>query len=124
MRLKAFRVRMYRPILDSAWVDIDDISVIVGKNESGKTAMLKALHKFKPFKPEPYTLEREWPRGHRRERSLDAVVVQTRFVFENGETEAIANFFPGEEKPTGIEISKTYKGEYRYILLPKWGDEE
>ena len=46
-RLKAFRVKMYRPILDSRWVDVDDITVVVGKNESGKTALLKALHKFK-----------------------------------------------------------------------------
>ena len=83
MHLKAFRVHMYRPILDSGWVDIDDITVIVGKNESGKTALLKALHKFKPFSPDPYTLDREWPRGHRKEQSPDAVVVQTRFDFDD-----------------------------------------
>ena len=78
MKLRAFRVQMYRSILDSEWVDVDDITVLVGKNESGKTAILKALHKFNPFSPEPYTLDREWPRGYRKERSLDAVVVQTR----------------------------------------------
>ena len=72
MQLKGFRVWSYRPILDSGWVDLEDITVIVGKNESGKTALLKALHKFNPFKPEPYTLEREWPRGHRKMRSQDA----------------------------------------------------
>jgi len=59
MRLKAFKVKMYRPILDSGWIDISDITVVVGKNESGKTALLKALHKFNPFKPESYKLERE-----------------------------------------------------------------
>ena len=83
MRLKAFRVQMYRPILDSGWVNVDDTTVIVGKNESGKTALLKALHKFKPFSPDPYTLDREWPRGHRKKRSRYAEVVQTRFDFED-----------------------------------------
>ena len=87
MRLKAFKVKMYRPIIDSGWVDVDGVTVIVGKNESGKSALLKALHKFKSFSPEPYTLDREWPRGHRRERSTDAVVVQTRFDFEDGESD-------------------------------------
>jgi predicted ATP-dependent endonuclease of OLD family len=119
MRLKAFKVEMFRPILDSGWCDIDDLTVIVGKNESGKTGLLKALHKFKPFKPEPYTLEREWPRGHRRERSVDKVVVQTRFSFDESEANEINKLLPAEDKPTGVEISKTYKGDYKYSLLPK-----
>ena len=118
MRLKAFKIKMYRPIIDSGWVDVDGVTVIVGKNESGKSALLKALHKFKSFSPEPYTLDREWPRGHRRERSTDAVVVQTRFDFEDGESDQIAELLPCGEKPTGVEISKTYKGEYTYKFLP------
>ena len=68
--------------------------------------------------PEPYTLDREWPRGRRRERSTDAVVVQTRFEFKGGESDSIAEILPGVEKPTGVEISKTYEGEYRYKFLP------
>ena len=118
MRLKAAKVKMYRPIIDSGWIDIDDITVIVGKNESGKSALLKALHKFKSFTPDPYTLDREWPRGHKKERSLDAVVVQTRFDFEGEELDEIAELIPSEEKPTGVEISKTYEGEYKYKFLP------
>ncbi|MBU4186173.1 MAG: ATP-binding protein, partial [Proteobacteria bacterium] len=69
MKMTAFRVENYRCVFDSGWVEIDDIAVIVGKNESGKTSMLKALWKFNPFKEEPYNLDREWPRGKRRERS-------------------------------------------------------
>ena len=118
MRLKAFRVQMYRPILDSAWVDVNNITVIVGKNESGKTALLKALHKFNPFSPEPYTLDREWPRGHRQGQSPDAVVVQTRFGFEDKELANIAKLLPGGQKPTDVEISKTYEGKFTYKFLP------
>ena len=118
MRLKAFKVQMYRPILDSGWIDVDDITVIIGKNESGKTALLKALHKFKPFSPEPYTLDREWPRGHRKERSPDAVVVQTRFDFEDSESDQISELLPDGQKPTGVEIFKTYADKYAYKFLP------
>jgi hypothetical protein len=99
MRLKSFKVKMYRPILDSGWVHVDDIAVIVGKNESGKTAILKALHKFKLLSPNRIPLEREWPRGHRRERLVDAIVVQTHFEFESIEADTIAEFFPGEKGP-------------------------
>lgn len=115
MKLKAFRVRNYRAILDSTWIDLEDITVIVGKNESGKTCLLKALHKFNPFKPEPYTLEREWPRGHRRERSVDAVVVETRFDFAGAELGEVKAMWPASmETATGVEISKTYKGDLRF----------
>ncbi len=116
VKLKAFKVRMYRPILDSGWVDLDDITVIVGKNESGKTALLKALHKFKPFNPEPYTLNREWPRGHRQERSPNEVVVETRFEFEDHEEEIISDLIG--QKRTGVEIARLYSGDYEYKLLP------
>lgn len=119
MQLKAFKVKMYRPVLDSDWIDVDDITVIVGKNESGKTAILRALHKFKPFKSEPYSLEREWPRGHRKERSTEAVVVQTRFQFSDVEADEIAALFHSHQKPLGIEISKNYKGNYNFEMLSK-----
>jgi predicted ATP-dependent endonuclease of OLD family len=119
MRLSAFNVRSYRAILDSGWVDLEDITVIVGKNESGKTALLKALHKFNPFKPEPYTLEREWPRGHRKDRSPDAIVVETRFTFVDDEAAQVKALWPLQpEPPTGVEIAKTYKGDLSFRFTP------
>lgn len=119
MRLSAFKVRSYRAILDSGWVDLEDITVIVGKNESGKTALLKALHKFNPFKPEPYTHEREWPRGHRKDRSPDAIVVETRFSFVVEEAAQAKALWPLQpEPPTGVEIAKTYKGDLSFRFTP------
>ena len=118
MRLKAFKVQMYRPILDSGWVDVDDITVILGKNESGKTALLKALHKFNPFNPEAYSLDREWPRGHRRSQSPSKEVVTARFEFEDDESTEIIRVVGDRDNPTGVEIARRYNGEYRYTLLP------
>lgn len=118
MQLRSFRVLYYRPILDSGWVDVDDITVVVGKNESGKTALLKALHKFNPFKPEPYNIDREWPRGHRKERSQDQVVVETRFDFTDTEKAQVREWCPGSISPTGVQISKTYKAAFKFAFLP------
>jgi ABC-type lipoprotein export system ATPase subunit len=45
MRLLAFRIKNFRSIVDSDWTpfSIDEITVLVGQNESGKTSVLDAL---------------------------------------------------------------------------------
>ncbi len=45
MQLKAVRVQMFRNIVDSGEVAIErDVTCLVGKNESGKTALLSAIY--------------------------------------------------------------------------------
>ncbi len=51
MELKSVRIQNYRSIEDSGVVPVSDISCLVGKNESGKTAFLHALHLLSPLNP-------------------------------------------------------------------------
>ena len=51
MLLKSVRIQNYRSIDDSGEVPISDITCLVGKNESGKTAFLQALHLLNPLNP-------------------------------------------------------------------------
>jgi len=57
-----FRVENYRNVDDSGWVPLEQVTALVGRNESGKTAILKALHKFNPADSEPYMAQFEFPR--------------------------------------------------------------
>jgi energy-coupling factor transporter ATP-binding protein EcfA2 len=57
-----YRVQNFRNIDDSDWIPLERVTAFVGRNESGKTALLKALHKFNPATPEPYNPQREFPR--------------------------------------------------------------
>jgi predicted ATP-dependent endonuclease of OLD family len=118
MKMTAFRVENYRCVLDSGWVDIDDIAVIVGKNESGKTSILKALWKFNPFKPEPYNLDREWPRGKRKDRSVDKTIVAVRFGITPEEQKILGEIDDSTKGITDVEIKRNYKGTYTYNFLP------
>ncbi len=59
---KRFKVTNFRNLDDSDWIPIERVTAFVGRNESGKTALLKALHKFNPATPEPYNPQREFPR--------------------------------------------------------------
>lgn len=118
MKLKRFCVHNYRNIVDSGWIEIDDIITLVGKNESGKTSLLQALWKFNPFKEHAYSLDREWPRGRRKERSPEQVVVQTEFEFDEEEKADLAEIHESAASVTGVRIKKNYKGTFTYTFLP------
>jgi energy-coupling factor transporter ATP-binding protein EcfA2 len=51
LELKSVRIQNYRSINDSGIVPIEEITSLVGKNESGKTAFLQALHLLNPLNP-------------------------------------------------------------------------
>lgn len=119
MKLTACRVHDYRSIQDSGWVDIDDMAVIVGKNESGKTSFLKALWKFNPFHDVGYNIDREWPSGRRKEKSSDKIVVEAKFSFGSDEVSKIESIHESAKGIIGIEMARTYAGDYTHQFVPK-----
>jgi energy-coupling factor transporter ATP-binding protein EcfA2 len=62
MKALNFRVQNFKNVDDSGWIPLERVTAFVGRNESGKTALLKALHKFNPATSEPYDPQREFPR--------------------------------------------------------------
>ena len=47
MKLKSFRIFRYKSIVDSGECTLSsDFTILIGKNESGKTAILEALRDF------------------------------------------------------------------------------
>lgn len=49
MKLKSFQIREFQSVKDSGVVEIEDIACLVGKNEAGKSALLKALYRLNPI---------------------------------------------------------------------------
>lgn len=65
MKLKTVRIQNFRCIKDSTEFKVDErVTCLVGKNESGKTALLQALHKLNPTEEEYADFDdlREYPR--------------------------------------------------------------
>lgn len=111
MQLKGFRVRMYKGVIDSGWIDVESLTVLVGKNESGKTSLLKALHKLNPFTPEPYMMAQEWPRGHRRERADTQVVCTARFELSEEEVHELRTMTDQQvDLKSSILVTRDYAG--------------
>jgi predicted ATP-dependent endonuclease of OLD family len=50
MKLERFRVTKFRSVMDSGWIDCDDVTTLVGINEAGKSNLLLALWKLNPAK--------------------------------------------------------------------------
>jgi hypothetical protein len=98
---------MYKGILDSGWVEAVPLTVIVGKNEAGKTSLLRALHKLNPKSPMPYDINREWPRGHRDMKSKDQVVCTARFALS-------------EDRAGGGHVSTAAYGGWPSAPVPHW----
>ncbi len=118
MKLKQFRVQMFKCILDSGWVDVSDLTVLVGKNEAGKTSLLRALHKFHPFEPEPYSMAREWPRGHRGERSDSQVVCSATFQLSDEEISDLKQITTEKLDATALTVTRDYAGRFE-VLFPE-----
>lgn len=65
MRLVKVRIQNYRSIIDSGEIEIEKIkTILVGINEAGKTALLKAIHQLNPSSDiEEVSLLKDFPRA-------------------------------------------------------------
>jgi len=119
MKLTEFHVREYKSIQDSNPIPTGDITCLVGKNESGKTSLLKALYKLNPIVPDhgEYDVTDEFPRAEvedyrqaiENEDRQSATVVEATFQLDNREIAAIEKAFgKGVLQVPQFVISKSY----------------
>lgn len=75
MRLVTARVQKYRSIRDTGWFEIEDNkTILVGPNEAGKTAVLRALQQIHPPPSVPnFDALRDYPRSEYNDISTGAV---------------------------------------------------
>lgn len=63
MVLKKFRVKCFRSINDTDWIDVEDVTALIGTNESGKTNVLLPLWKLSPTSGGDINLLQDLPRS-------------------------------------------------------------
>src|SRR6202051_3125409 len=113
MQLTAFRIFKYRNIEDSGLVKLADrLTCIVGKNQSGKTNLLKALQKLNPHdKSIKYDVRSDWPRGGRRTKDETQIVCEAHFDLDV-EQEELAGLTESAMRATKAVVTKNYAGQY------------
>lgn len=99
MRLTSFQIGPYRNVLDTTEVTADgEVTVLVGKNESGKTNLLHALHALNPANGDRGFPRLDYPRWlqKRHERSgeyADAHPVTVTFALDEADLKAVEDRF-------------------------------
>ncbi len=123
MKLKKARVQNYWSIHDSGWFDIEaDKTVLVGPNEAGKTAVLRALQTVNMPPGRKLELDplRDYPRSRYREideglvELADVVVATAVFELEDHDRVVLAEFAPHLETATELHLQRYYDGSRRY----------
>jgi len=100
MRLISAHVARFKSVTDSGWFDIDDkVTALVGKNESGKTAVLEAMYRHNPLPSGHHTGFEELRDYPRRYRARDKTTiprtepVNLTFLIEDEDRAAVAEQF-------------------------------
>ena len=91
MRLEAFRIQNYKKIRDTGWIHCCDLTIFVGKNESGKSTIFRGLSKLNPSDGERYDGLKEFPRRRYTDEFTvqDWPVVTGRFVLDEEEHQVL-----------------------------------
>ena len=124
MRITEFRVRTFRNVLDSGAVAVEpDITCLVGKNESGKTALLQALLRTKPPVAQRLDPEEHYPRWLlTRDRANgtveDAAPIEVRFSLDDEDRAAVeALVGPDVLRSSTFRFGVRYGGSYAGVDL-------
>lgn len=118
MELKSFRVRNFRSINDSGEIDVSRITALLGRNESGKSNVLRALHSLNPadgFKA--LNPIKDFPR-HRKlsECNDNTSVVDSTWQLSEYEQRRIAEIWPVAEGVSEVTVGRRY-GDKRYVFI-------
>lgn len=115
MILKRFRICNYKVIDDTDWVPIDArVTAFVGKNEAGKSSLLRSLWKSKNVVEKRFDKLLDYPRDrYAKERKDTQDVAFLEFELNATEIDALAAQFPEfvAAKPTKLTFTTRYKGE-------------
>jgi predicted ATP-dependent endonuclease of OLD family len=127
MKLAEVTLRDFKSIRCSETFKLDQITCLVGKNESGKTALLQALYRLNPVVPEhgKYDVTEDFPRSDVEEyrQALEAklrqpaVVVQARFELDDAEVSEIEAVFGKAvlRKPEAV-LTRGYTNDLGVVL--------
>ena len=122
MKLEKVEVKDFKSIRNSNAFRVGDITCLVGKNESGKTALLEALYRMNPIIEEQgeFDVTSDYPRAEVEDYRHDiesgikkpAIVVKANYSLEDTDLTKFENQFGGKVlKKQELILSKGYENK-------------
>ena len=110
MRLTEFSVSNFRSINDSGKIDVAKLTALLGRNESGKSNLLRALASLNPIdgikKLDPI---KNFPRHRRLEECNDRTpVVSSRWQLDDAERQELGKILPRAAAVTHVTVQRQY----------------
>jgi len=127
MLLKTFHIRDFQSTTDSNPVAVGDITCLVGKNEAGKSALLKALYRLNPIQEneDKFDVTDDYPRSRVTEyeqriktgKRSHAIVTEAVFTLEPEELKPVEDQFGSGVLPdSAITLSRGYENKTTFAL--------
>jgi predicted ATP-dependent endonuclease of OLD family len=128
MKLKWFHVREFQSVRNSGPINVNDITCLVGKNEAGKSALLKALYRLNPIVEAEgvFSITNDYPRmeveDYRHDvesgRRSHAIPIKAGYALDNDEISSIHELFGPEciDGEPELTLSKTYENKLSFWL--------
>ena len=118
MKLLKFRVTEFRSVLDSGWIEVENITALIGTNESGKTNILLPLWKLNPADEGEIDLQDDLPRDkyheYRNSKPMPTFITAI-FALEDKEMSHLSNLTGLEaESFREVCVSRKFDGEYSW----------
>lgn len=122
MILRDFQIRDFQSVTDSNRVEVGDITCLVGKNEAGKSALLKALYRLRPIAggDDKFDVTDDYPRSRVTEYEQEikagkhgqTIVVRATFALEERELRPIEDYFgKGVLPESAVTLSRGYENQ-------------
>lgn len=116
MNLLGFGISNFRSIINSGWIDTEDITTLVGTNESGKTNVLLPLWKLNPVNGGEIDTLADMPRSKFVEMRTEPekyFFIKAKFLLNEDEKAELKSIVPTEpiESFSEIVVEKNYVGQ-------------
>ena len=109
MRMNKFLIQNYKKIKNSGWIDIDNLTAFVGKNESGKSSIFEVFEKFN--NTSKYDQNVEYPRELLKNNTInDFPVCTIEFIIDGDDIPENISSELNDKKI--ITIKKNYENKY------------
>ena len=110
MKLESFNVYNFRSINDSGFINVSRITVLLGRNESGKSNLLIALRSLNPAEDfKELNPVKDFPRHRRLEECNEQTkAVSSIWILDSDEQAELAEIWPRAKKVSKVEIGRYY----------------